>query len=153
VAPLFEHESFVRDLKEHRLWSLEWVSDNGVEGPFTYAVLRKREGGGYDQYGEFETATQAFEARRQLVAERGDPKFFLRCKRVPQNVEVVGPDHPESREDLDRWRDALSTGDEGLIPDTELPAFRSWAASTIESRPEYRRSSSGGARLHGEIPF
>jgi hypothetical protein len=66
---------------------------------------------------------------------------------------VVGPGHPESREDLDRWRDALSTGDESLVPEAELSSFRSWAASTIESRPEYRRSSSRGARLHGEIPF
>ncbi len=127
MAPLFEQAAFVRDLKEYRLWSLEWVSENGVEGPFTYAVLRKREGGGYDQLGEFETATQAFEARRQLVAERGDPKFFLRCKRVPQFVEVVGPDHPESREDLDRWRDALRSGDHSVVPSDELPAFTNWA--------------------------
>ena len=59
----------------------------------------------------------------------------------------------ESLEDLDRWRDALSTGDESLIPEAELGSFRSWAASTIENRPEYRRSTSQGARLHGEIPF
>lgn len=150
MAPLFEQAAFVRDLKEHRLWSLSWVSENNVEGPFTYAILRKREGGGYDQLGEFETATQAFEARRQLVAERGDPKFFLRCKRVPQFVEVIGPDHPESREDLDRWRDALSTGDEGLIPKAELPSFRSWAAKEIETRSTYQPAS----RIrHGEIPF
>ena len=150
---LFENAQFVRDLKEHRFWSLSWVSENGVEGPFEYVVLRKREGGGYDHFGTFETATLAFEARHGLVSSTGETNYFLRCKRVPQNVEVVGPAHPESREVLDRWRDALSTGDEGLIPDTELPAFRSWAASTIESRPEYRRSSPGGARLHGEIPF
>lgn len=128
MAPLFEQEAFVRDLKEHRLWSLEWVSENGVEGPFTYAVLRKREGGGYEQLGEFKTATQAFEARRQLVAERGDPKFFLRCRRVPQFVEKVGPNHPDSREDLDRWRDAARTGDPSLITDDERPAFTSWVS-------------------------
>ena len=132
---LFENAQFVRDLKEHRFWSLSWVSENGVEGPFTYAVLRKREGGGYDQYGDFETATQAFEARRQLVAERGDSKFFLRCKRVPRNVEVVGPGHPESREDLDRWHDVLLTGDEGLLSEEERPAYKAWARSCAGPLP------------------
>lgn len=150
---LFSQAQFVRDLKEARFWSTEWVREVGVEGPFEYVVLQKRPGGGYDHFGTFETASQAFEARRQLVAERGDPKFFLRCRRVPRDVEVVGPDHPESREDLDRWRDALSTGDETLVPAEELGSFRQWAASTIENRPEYRRSTTRGARLHGEVPF
>ncbi len=150
---LFTNTQFIRDLKEHKLWSLEWTRDNGIEGPFTYVVLRKREGGGYDQHGEFSTATEAFEARRQLVADKGDTKFFLRCRRVPQFVEVVGPDHPDSREDLDRWRDALSTGNETLVPAEELGSFRQWAASTIENRPEYRRSTSRGAQVHGEVPF
>lgn len=128
MAPLFDQSVFIRDLKAHRLWSLEWVSENDVEGPFTYVVLRKREGGGYDQHGEFPTATQAFEARRQLVAERGDTKFFLRCRRVPQFIETVGPNHPDSREDLDRWRDAARTGDPSLITDDERPAFTSWVS-------------------------
>ncbi len=71
-----------------------------------------------------------------------------------RSARLFGPAHPESREDLDRWRDALSTGDETLIPAGRSSAsFRSWAASTIENRPEYRRSTSHGARLHGEIPF
>ena len=131
---LFKQAAYVRDLKEHRLWSLEWVTDNGIEGPFTYVILRKREGGGYDQLGEFETASQAFDARRQLVAESGDPKFFLRCRRVPKEVEIIGPEHPESREDLDRFRDVYRTGDEGLLSEKELPAYRAWCARLASSR-------------------
>ena len=124
---LFENAQFVRDLKEHRFWSLSWVSENGVEGPFEYVVLRKREGGGYDHFGTFETATLAFEARRGLVSSTGETNYFLRCKRVPQVFEVVGPDPPESREDLDRWRDALRSGDHSVVPSDELPAFTNWA--------------------------
>jgi hypothetical protein len=127
VAPLFDNAIFVRDLKEQRLWSTEWVSANSIQGPFTYVVLRKREGGGYDQLGEFETATQAFDARRQLVAERGDPKFFLRCRRVPHAAQTVGPGHPDSSEDLDRWRDGARTGDTSFISGAERPAFTNWA--------------------------
>lgn len=135
---LFAQVQFIRDLKEHRLWSLEWVSENDISGPFTYAVLRKREGGGYDQLGEFETASQAFEARRQLVVERVDPKFFLRCQRVPVDIEVFGPDNPETREDLDRFRDALRTGEESLITADEMPAYRAWAVSKT-NRQSYAR--------------
>jgi hypothetical protein len=134
VAPLFEQAAFVRDLKEHRFWSLEWVSSNGVEGPFEYVVLRKREGGGYDHFGTFETATLAFEARRGLVSSTGETNYFLRCKRVPQVFEVVGPEHPESREDLDRWRDVYRTGDEGLLNEEELPAYRDWCARLVNTR-------------------
>jgi hypothetical protein len=37
--------------------------------------------------------------------------------------EVVGPEHPESREDLDRFCDALATGNESTISPEGLGAF------------------------------
>jgi hypothetical protein len=149
--PRFTAPGFVTSLKQARYWSLDWISENGVEGPFKYVVLLKADSG-YKVCGEYATATEAFDDRRRLVEETGVRSYFLRAVRVVP-VEVVGPGHPESREDLDRFRDALNTGDETLIAPQELPAFRSWATQTIESRPEYRRSSSRGARVHGEVPF
>lgn len=125
---LFDQVQFVRDLKQHRFWSLEWTRDNNVEGPFEYVVLRKREGGGYDHYGTFETATLAFAARRELVSHTGNTNYFLRCRRVPQFVEVVGPGHPDAGEPLDRFRDAYRTGDTSFLSDNERPAFTSWVA-------------------------
>lgn len=152
--PLFTSPGFVSSLKEARYWSLDWCQEQQIQGQFNYVVLLKADGG-YRVFGQFSTATEAFDARRQLVADTGVRGYFLRAVRVTPVEEtiVIGPGYPESREDLDRWRDALSTGDETLIPSEEIGSFRQWAASAIENRPEYRRSASRGARLHGEIPF
>jgi hypothetical protein len=126
VSPLFEKALFTASLRDSKLWSLEWVRDNNVTGPFKYVVCTKTESG-YSLLGEFATATEAFAARRELVASTGSSKFFLRCLRVAP-VEVVGPNHPDSREDLDRWRDALSTGDASLVPAEQRSAYQVWAA-------------------------
>lgn len=152
--PRYEEPGHCLSLKEARYWSLDWIAENGIEGPFEYVVLLKGDAG-YKVIGQYATASEAFDDRRRLVEETGIRSYFLRAVRVHpiEDVVVIGPGHPESREDLDRWRDALNTGEESLIPEAELPSFRSWAASTIETRPEYRRSNSRGARLHGEIPF
>jgi len=131
---LFDQAQFIRDLKESRLWSIQWTRENGIDGPFDYVVLRKREGGGYDHHGTFETASLAFEARRELVSQTGHTNYFLRCRRIPQFVEVVGPDHPESREDLDRFRDVYRTGDEGLLSEEELPSYKAWCSRLVNSR-------------------
>ena len=152
--PRFTTPGYVASLKQARYWSLDWISENGIQGPFEYIVLLKADGG-YRVFGQYATASEAFEDRRRLVEATGTRSYFLRAVRVHpiEECEVVGPGHPESLEELDRWRDALSTGDETLVPSEELGSFRQWAASTIENRPEYRRSASRGARLHGEIPF
>ncbi len=142
---------YVASLKQARYWSLDWIAENSIEGPFKYVVLLKADGG-YNILGEYATASEAFDDRRRLVEETGVRSYFLRAVRVVPD-EVVEPGHPEAREDLDRFRDALNTGDETLIESCELPAFRSWASQTIESRPEYRRPSSRGARVYGEVPF
>jgi hypothetical protein len=149
--PRYSVPGYVDSLKQARYWSLDWISENGVQGPFKYVVLLKADGG-YKVYGEYATATEAFEDRRRLVEETGTRSYFLRAVRVVP-VEVVGPDHPDSREDLDRYRDALASGDESLIAPEELSEFRTWATQTIENRPEYRRPSSRGGRVHGEVPF
>jgi hypothetical protein len=122
--PLFTTPGFVSSLKQARYWSLDWISENSIEGPFHYVILLKADGG-YQVHGEFATATEAFDARRELVAETGTRSYFLRAVRVGV---VVRPGDPETREDLDRYRDALASGDETLIPETELPTYRSWAA-------------------------
>jgi hypothetical protein len=127
---------------------LDWIAENSIAGPFAYVVLLKADGG-YRVHGQFATATEAFAARRNLVAESGNRSFFLRAVRI-HPVEVVGPGHPDSREDLDRYRDALATCDESLIAPDELSAFRQWAAMEIEDRPLYQPTS---RVQHGEIPF
>ena len=146
--PFYENPEFAPSLRDARYWSLDWIAENSIAGPFAYVVLLKADGG-YRVHGQFATATEAFNARRNLVAESGNRSFFLRAVRI-QPVEVVGPGHPDSREDLDRYRDALATCDESLIAPEELPAFRQWAAKEIEDRPFYHPTS---RVQHGEIPF
>jgi hypothetical protein len=155
--PRFANPSFVSSLKDARYWSLDWVKEQNIAGPFHYVILLKQEGG-YKVFGQYATATEAFDDRRLLCEEHGIRSFFLRAVRVVpiEDCEVVGPGHPESREDLDRFRDALATGDESLIASDELPAFRSWAARTIEQRLAYQRVDRDTPRseaAHGEIPF
>ena len=146
--PRFTNPNFVPSLKDARYWSLDWISENGIEGPFHYVVLLKSDTG-YNVLGEYATATEAFEDRRRLVEETGTRSYFLRAVRV-RPVEVVGPNHPESREDVDRWRDALRTGDETLVEPAELASYRHWAAQEIQSRPLYQPTSRVD---HGDIPF
>jgi len=149
--PRYVTPGFVPSLKEARYWSLDWISENGVAGPFSYVVLLKA-GGGYKVFGQYVTATEAFEDRRRLVEETGTRSYFLRALRVTsvEDTVVVTADSPEAREDLDRFRDALSTGDESLIAAEELGSFRQWAAREIEDRPLYQPTS---RVQHGEIPF
>jgi hypothetical protein len=152
--PRFAEPRFVASLKDARYWSLDWISENGIQGPFHYVVLLKGDSG-YQVLGEWATATEAFEDRRNLVSETGTRSYFLRAVRVIP-TEVVGPHHPESREDLDRFRDALNTGDETLIAPEELGSYRNWAARTIEDRPAYRRVDRDAPRFlqtRGEVPF
>jgi hypothetical protein len=153
--PRFTPPSYVLSLKDAKYWSIEWVKENDIPGPFNYVVLQKAADGGYTVHGEYATATDAFDDRRRLVDELGTRSLFLRAVRV-QLVEVVGPEHPDSKEDLDRFRDALATGDETLIPEAELPEFRQWAAREIQSRSAYRRVDRDAPRFvesHDEIPF
>lgn len=134
--PRFTEPDFVPSLKDARYWSLDWIAENGIEGPFAYVVLLK-DGAGYKTFGQYATATEAFEDRRRLCEEHGTRSFFLRAVRV-RPVETVDPNHPDSREDLDRWRDALATCDETLLDPNEVTAYRQWAAKEIDSRPLYQ---------------
>jgi hypothetical protein len=155
--PRYIDPGFCHSLKEARYWSMDWIAENGIQGPFEYVVLLKSDNG-YKVMGQYATASEAFDDRRRLVEETGTRSYFLRAVRVQpiEECQVVGPGHPESREDLDRWRDALNNGDESLIPEAELASFRAWAASTIENRPAYQRVDRDAPRFeaaHGEIPF
>lgn len=135
----FTAPSFVASLKDARYWSLDWIAENGIQGPFNYVVLLKKQGG-YSVLGQWATASEAFDDRRRLVAETGNRSYFLRAVRVVPIEEciVVGPDHPDSREDLDRFRDALATGDDSLIAPEEFGSYQQWVSREIAS---------------GEIPF
>jgi hypothetical protein len=137
--PRYEDPGFVSSLKEAKFWNLDWIAENDIEGPFTYVILLK-DGSGYKTFGQYATATEAFEDRRLLCEQHGTRSFFLRAIRVRPG-EVVDPHHPDSREDLDRWRDALASCDETLIADSERPAYRQWAAKEIGSRPLYQPTS------------
>ena len=143
---------YVSSLKQARYWSLDWIAENGIAGPFQYVVLLKADGA-YKVIGQYATATEAFEDRRNLVAETGTRSYFLRAVRVGV---VVRPGDPETREPLDLYRDALNTGNESLIPPDQLNDFRQWAARTIQNRPEYQRVDRDAPRFvdtHGEVPF
>jgi hypothetical protein len=131
---LFRSPSYVASLRDARFWSLDWIKEKGISGPFAYVVLLKA-GAGYRWFGQFAASSDAFAARRQLVAEHGTPSFFVRAVRVVPVEEciVVGPGHPESREDLDRFRDALATGDDSLIASDELGSYRQWVSREIAS--------------------
>ena len=148
MTPLSDSPSFIPSLRDAKAWSLDWIAQNGIDGPFKYLILLKA-GDGYTCHGEFSTATEAFAARREMVASTGVTKYFLRAVRV-KPVDVVGPDHPDSREDLDAWRDALSSGDDSLIPTAEIPAFRQWAAKEVRDRPLYQPTSRVDT---ADIPF
>ena len=133
MSPLYDQNRFTASLKDSRLWSLDWVRDAGVEGPFNYIICQKVEGG-YDLLGEFATATESFAARRELVASTGTTSYFIRAVRVSP----VAPVADDTGEALDLFRDALRSGDESLIPPHQLAEYRSWAAKTVASRPVYR---------------
>jgi hypothetical protein len=132
--PRFASPSFVSSLKEARYWSLDWISENNIQGPFNYVVLLKKNGG-YSVIGQFATASEAFDDRRLLVSETGNRSYFLRAVRVVPLEEciVVDASHPESREDVDRWRDALSTGDLSLIAEAEHCSYQQWVSREIAS--------------------
>jgi len=149
--PRFQSPGFVSSLKDARYWSLDWVKEENIAGPFQYVVLLK-EDGGYRVFGQYATATEAFDDRRLLCEQFGTRSFFLRAVRVvpAEETVVIGPGHPESREDLDRYRDALASGNEALIAPEELGSFRQWAAREIEDRPLYQPTS---RVQHGEVPF
>jgi hypothetical protein len=135
----FTNPSFVASLKDSRYWSLDWIAENGIQGPFAYVVLLKKQGG-YSVLGQWATASEAFDDRRLLVAETGNRSYFLRAVRVVPIEEciVVDASHPDSREDLDRFRDALATGDDSLIASEEFGSYQHWVSREIAS---------------GEIPF
>ena len=137
--PRFTTPAFVSSLKDAKYWNLDWIAENAIDGPFAYVILLK-DGTGYQSFGQYATATEAFEDRRHLCEEHGTRSFFLRAVRV-RPVQVVGPTHPDSREDLDRWRDALATCDESVLDSNELPAYRQWAAGEIGSRSLYQPTS------------
>ena len=131
---LYSSPRFTASLKDSRLWSLDWVQKSGVSGPFHY-VLCLKVVGGYSLLGEYATATEAFAARRELVASTGTTAYFLRAVRVRPVVADTG-------EDLDCFRDALRTGNETLVPAHKQAEFKAWAAMTVAKRGAYRAASS-----------
>ena len=130
---LYPSPRFTPSLKDSRLWSLDWVQQNGVTGPFHFILCLKVQGG-YNLLGEYATATEAFVARRELVASTGTTSYFLRAVRVLPVVDDSGEDH-------DLFSDALRTGDYSLVPSHKQSEFKAWAAKTVSSRAAYRGAS------------
>ena len=130
---LYSSSRFTASLKDSRLWSLDWVQQSGVAGPFHY-VLCLKVVGGYSLLGEYATATEAFAARRELVASTGTTAYFLRAVRVRPVV-------ADTCEDLDFFRDALRTGNDTLVPAHKQAEFKAWAAMTVAKRGAYRAAS------------
>ena len=130
---LYSSPCFTTSLKDSRLWSLDWVEQNGIVGPFIFVLCLKVQGG-YSLLGEYATATEAFVARRQLVASTGTASYFLRAVRVRPVVADTG-------EDLDCFRDALRTGNDSLVPAHKQSEYKAWAAMTVAKRGAYRAAS------------
>jgi len=130
---LYSSPRFTASLKDSRLWSLDWIQQNDVAGPFHFILCLKVEGG-YTLLGEYATATEAFSARRDLVASTGTTSYFLRAVRVRPAVADTG-------EDLDCFRDALRTGNDSLVPAHKQSEYKAWAAMTIAKRGAYRAAS------------
>ena len=110
------------------------MEQNGIVGPFIFVLCLKVQGG-YSLLGEYATATEAFVARRQLVASTGTASYFLRAVRVrPAFTEI-------DESDVDLFRDALRTGDESLVPSHQWNEYKAWAAKAVSARFAYRSSS------------
>lgn len=122
------------NLKAERMWSLEFSEQNFPQDPFVFHVLLKTGENIYEDHGYATTATDAFKLRRELVAETGITRFFIRAKRLQNQPQV------EEEGCCDLWRDAFQSGDESLIPTNQMTAYRNWAAKRVEGRREYSRS-------------
>ena len=79
--PRYTEPGFCSSLKEARYWSMDWIAENGIQGPFEYVVLLKSDNG-YKVMGQYATASEAFNDRRHLVEETGTRSYFLRAVRV-----------------------------------------------------------------------
>jgi len=88
--PRYVTPGYVSSLKQARYWSLDWIAENGIAGPFQYVVLLKADGA-YKVIGQYATATEAFEDRRLLVEETGIRTYFLRAVRVMPVEETEVP--------------------------------------------------------------
>jgi len=130
---LYSSPRFTASLKDSRLWSLDWIQQNDVAGLFHFILCLKVEGG-YTLLGEYATATEAFAARRELVASTGTTAYFLRAVRVRPVVADTG-------EDLDCFRGALRTGNDSLVPAHKQSEYKAWAAMTVAKRGAYRAAS------------
>lgn len=94
-------------LKDQRMWSIDWAQTTFPEAEFVFHVLLKRTDGEYEDHGSTPTATEAFELRRELVAETGITRYFIRARRLEQRIiEADGDDDAA----LDYFRDKFNEG-------------------------------------------
>ena len=97
------------NLKEQRLWSLEWAQDTFPDATFVFHVLLKRTDGEYEDHGHTHTATDAFQLRRELVEETGISRYFIRARRVEQQQRFIEADGDDDAA-LDYYRDKHAEG-------------------------------------------
>lgn len=112
-----QNRRLVKDFKSGKLWSLEWIKENQVTVEFDYVIVKKHPSG-YLILGEFSTATEAFNARRQYVSETGDTKVFIKATPKAFAVAECG--------DEDLLRDCARDGTEP--PEHMRPAFDAYLA-------------------------
>ncbi len=87
--------------------SLEFCSEKLPNAEFVYHVLLKRTDGEYEDHGSTASATEAFDLRRELVAETGITKYFVRARQIRQRfIEADGDDDAA----LDFFRDKHAEG-------------------------------------------
>ena len=115
------------------MWSLEFAAEKFPQAAFVFHVLLKRTEGSYEDHGYTDTATEAFQLRRDLISETGETKYFVRARRL----QIIDKGFQDSNEDT--FRDALRTGDTSNIPDQHRAEFDTWAKRVINERPEYAR--------------
>ena len=89
------------------MWSLEFAAEKFPQADFVFHVLLKRTEGSYEDHGYTDTATEAFQLRRDLITETGETKYFVRARRVEQRwIEADGDDDAA----LDFFRDKHAEG-------------------------------------------
>ena len=85
------------------MWSLEWAQATFPTAEFVFHILRKVGEGSYEDHGFTEEPGDAFQLRRELIAETGITNYFVRAKKVAKTHFYAEPDGDTTLECLRDW--------------------------------------------------
>lgn len=95
------------NLRAERLWSIDWAQETFPTEELAYVVCLKLAEGSYENHGTERTASAAFALRRELVAETGITKYFIRATRIQRTFISADGDDDTA---LDFFRDKFNEG-------------------------------------------